>query len=237
MKQKIILTYVHVDPISGQREIRLYDNSIQDASVTINSYYGREYAKLSYTWGNHYQMLQNALPKEDNNGLQNTAQEVERRYEKYRGKILWLHNNEWNGYRLYNRGPINESFVGFFIHNIKFNSGIQENIHQFMASNPHGVIYVDNANGYLIGDTSYGGIQFAVKGAFGGPQNFKKVIIELKKLQNNFSEAAFREFINTFSDEEEKKAKSISTQLTQRSISSMIRYHGEEILKNLTIPK
>jgi hypothetical protein len=38
-----------------------------------------------------------------------------------------------------------------------------------MTENQYGVIFADNANGFFIGDTSLGGLQFAVKGAGGGP--------------------------------------------------------------------
>ena len=51
------------------------------------------------------------------------------------------------------------------------------------SEDPQGVIYADNANGFLIGDVSLGGLQFAVKGAFGSPQSFTMIINWLKKIK------------------------------------------------------
>ena len=57
--QKIIMTYVHVDPQTGMREIRLFDNDIKNLSSTIVNSYGRTYAKLGYELQSHYQLLKN----------------------------------------------------------------------------------------------------------------------------------------------------------------------------------
>jgi hypothetical protein len=182
--QKVLMTYVHVDPITGQREIRLFDNNISQLEVTEVNNYGRTYAKLAYDVSERYLQLKNSLSDAENSGLQTTAAEVEARYVKYKGRILWQLNSEWVGYKLYNRGPINEAFTAFYIKEVQLQNELNTNINQFMTSvDPQGVIYADNANGFLIGDVSLGGLQFAVKGAFGSPQNFATVIKELKKMK------------------------------------------------------
>ena len=101
--QKVLMTYVHVDPITGQREIRLFNNDISHLEITVVNNYGRSYAKLGYDVESRYQQLKNSLSDEENSGLQATAAEVEARYVKYKGRILWKINNEWVGYKLYNR--------------------------------------------------------------------------------------------------------------------------------------
>ena len=234
--QKIIMTYVQVDPITGHRELKIFNNDIsQLKSMTVNSY-GRQYSKLGYDISEKYQILKNSLSEEENYGLQITAAEVEDRYARYRGRILWKINNEWVGYRLYNRGPINEAFTDFYLKEVQLKNSLMNNIHQFMTStDPQGVVYADNANGFLIGDISIGGLQFAVKGAYGSPQNFNLIIKWLKEIRDqNFSFDAFQNFIQRFKEEEREKATQLVKPLTKRSISSMLRYHEENLLKDFT---
>lgn len=235
--QKVLMTYVHVDPVTGQREIRLFDNDISHLEATEVSNYGRSYAKLGYDVAERYQQLRNSLSDSDNEGLQVTAAEVEARYVKYKGRILWQLDNEWVGYKLYNRGPINEAFTAFYIKEVQLNNGLNENVNQFMTSqDPQGVIYADNANGFLIGDVSLGGLQFAVKGAFGSPQSFTTIINWLKKIkEQDFSFASLKEFIERFKYAEQEKATKLVKPMTKRSIEAMVRYHGDNLLEPLNI--
>jgi hypothetical protein len=48
------MTYVHIDPITGKREVRLFDNSIDNLMTTEVNMYGKNYVKLSYDIGNRY---------------------------------------------------------------------------------------------------------------------------------------------------------------------------------------
>lgn len=233
--QKIVMTYVHVDPLTGHRELRIFDNDIAHLEITEVNNYGRHYAKLGYEIKEKYLQLKNSLSDKENLGLQMTAAEVEARYIKYKGRILWKINNDWYGYKLYNRGPINEAFTDFYLHEVQLKNSLNTNLHQFMTSEkPQGVINADNANGFLIGDTSYGGLQMAVKGAYGSPQNFAMIIKWLKEIQKeNFTLEAFQKFIIRFKDIEQEKATKLVKPLTQRSISGMLKYHGENLTKPL----
>ena len=226
------MTYVQVDPISGKRELRIFDNDIDHLSAQEIHNYGKTYAKLSYDIGNHYLNLRNALLDELNEGLQETAKQVTLRYEKYRKRILWKVNSEWYGYKLTNRGPINEAFTDFYLKEVQLNNSLNENIDIFMRSvDPQGVIQADNANGFLIGDISIGGLQFAVKGAFGSPQSFTTIINWLKEIKaDNFSLDSFIRFIQRFKDEEQEKATKLVKPMINKSINAMIKYHGEEKL-------
>ena len=98
---------------------------------------------------------------------------------------------------------------------------------------PQGVIQADNANGFLIGDISIGGLQFAVKGAYGSPQNFKMIITWLKKIkEQDFSFASFQEFIYLFKEIEQEKATRLVKPMLQKSIDSMIRYHRDKLFES-----
>lgn len=234
--QKIIMTYVHVDELTGRREIRLFDNDIEHLQTETIENYGRSYTKLSYDISEHYRLLKNSLPDEDNDKLQQTVAEVEARYVKYRSnrksRILWKMDEKWYGYVLYNRGPINEAFVDFYIKEVKMYNDLMKNIHLFMTSvDPQGVIYADNANGFLIGDVSIGGLQFAVKGIHASPQNFKTIVSWLKKIKDqDFSYESIKQFIERFKNEEQKKATSLVKPMVKKSIEGMIRYHTEDNL-------
>ena len=232
--QKIIMTYVQVDPITGERSIKIFNNDISQLQAQLVNNYGRSYAKLSYEINDHYYNLKNSLSIEENKGLQNTAAEVDARYAKYKGRILWKINNEWVGYKLYNRGPINEAFVAFYLHEIQLKNSLTNNIHQFMTSiDPQGVIQADNANGFLIGDIYIGGLQFAVKGKYGSPQGFSEIIKWLKKIkEENFSVDSFQNFIQRFKEYEQEKSTKLVKPLTKRSISSMVRRHEDDLLKS-----
>lgn len=234
--QHILMTYVHVDE-NGKRELRLFDNDINHLKASEVSNYGRNYAKLGYEVNNHYLLLKNSLSDKDNEGLQNTAKEVEYRYIRYKKRILWKTlNDNWIGYKLTNRGPINEAFTAFYIRSIQLNNSLNENINTFMTYPGLGVISADNANGFLIGDVSMGGVQFAVKGQFGSPQNFKTIIKWLKEIkQDNFSISSLQNFIQRFTIIEQEKARTLVRPMTERSIASMVQFHEDNLLKPFSV--
>ena len=88
--QEIIMTYVHIDD-EGKREIRISENDIEHLQVAgVIRYKGAKTGsvKLSYNVENHYEILKNSLPEEENVRLQIAAQTVEGRWHKYRKKVL-----------------------------------------------------------------------------------------------------------------------------------------------------
>lgn len=235
--QVIKITYVHIDPITNRREIHLMDNDIKNIDVkTGHSSRGRTWQSLSYDSHSQFQKLKNSLPDEKNESLENTVINVDHRYNFYKHKVLWRLGDEWKGYKFATKGPINEAYVNFYINNIQFLQDLEQNIDIFMLDPKFGVVTADNANGFLLGDTSIGGAQFAIKGAGGGPQNITQIIKALKVLYDNFSPAACLEFINRFKNVEREKASSQLKNgvLSRRSIGGVIGYYGEELMKDIT---
>ena len=233
INQKVIMTYVHVGP-DGQREIRLFDNTIDNLMVSGgHSKSGRSYKKLVYDAKDHYLKLKNSLSKTNNQAIQDTAKQVTLRFEKYKGQILWKINaSKWVGYKLYNRGPINEAFVDFYIKEYVLKGNLNSNIDIFMRSqNPQGVIQADNANGFLIGDTSLRGMQFAVKGEYGGPQGFKRIMKWLEDIvESGFSKEGLQNFIVRFTEEERQRATKLVKPMTQESIQTILNKQMEQEL-------
>lgn len=238
INQKIIMTYVHVDELTGKREIRIFENNLANVSISgFTRFEGdNTHYKLAYEVQNHYQKLRNSLPDEENAGLQEAATQVEKRYVKYKKRILWRDpsNGEWIGYKLVNRGPINEAFVNFYVHEIQLNNSLNENIHSFMLDPKYGAINADNANGFLMGDVSLGRVQFGVKGKYGSVQNFTDVIQNLQQLQKNFSHSGILEFKKRFINQELAKSKQQITKLEMDQMKGLIRYYKDKLLEQLT---
>ena len=233
--QKIVITSV-VKNEDGKREIRIVNNDIEHLGIQRGIFKNNPFYKLGYDVSNHYQLLKNSLPEEQNQGLQMTAYEVERRYMTYKHNILWFYPNEWQGYRSQTKGPINEAFVNFYIHNIQLNNSLEHNINTFMLDNEYGAIKADATKGYLIGDVSSadGSFQYAVKGAFGSPQGVKQIIKEFKKMQEeNFSLASFYHFIEKFTTEElNKKYKPQIKMLSRETIDKILSEAQEKLTIN-----
>ena len=226
--QKIILSYVHIKP-DGSREIRVSEN---DAShLKPVAWKGYEYQV-----NEHYKILKNSLPDEDQALLELTAQEVTNRWKTQKKNILWKLNGRTVGYSTSTLGPINEAYVNFYVHDIKLPNGTSEdekNIDVFMLDSNYGAIKADNASGFMIGDVSRDGIQYAVKGRGGGPQSIKTVLLELKKLDaENFSDEAFNGLIETFTTKElEKNLAPLVRKIPDEVVSDMEKKYFKN-LKN-----
>lgn len=231
--QEIKMTYVHTDD-EGRREIRISENNIDHLMVTRGSSYWGEYAKLTYVVDSGYEKLKNSLPEEDNDTLQDTAREVEYRYEKNKKRVMWYYPDRpenWKGYRFTNKGPINEAYVNLYVHNIKLKYSMEPNIDTFMLDTSYGAIKADATKGFLLGDIANGITQYAVKGAFGSPQGTADVINYFEKMeQSNFTPQSFANFIKHFTyDELHKEYKPQIKEMSKRSIGAVLRYANKKI--------
>lgn len=223
--QRIVMTYVHVDD-EGRREIRISDNDVSHLGITRGTMWnGNPFYKLGYNVESHYQTLKNSLPREDNEALQTTAMEVERRYMEHKKRVLWYYPNTWKGYQFRTKGPINEAFVDLYVHNIQLRNSLEGNIDTFMLGD-YGAIKADATKGFLIGDVSKDGVQYAVKGIFGSPQGTKDIIKAFRKIvDEDFSVASFHQFLYKYTEEElQKNYKPQITELSQRSVNAILRH-------------
>ena len=227
INQKIIMTYVHVDD-EGRREIRISEKDISHLGISQSAAWnGNPFYKLSYDVNDHYQLLKNSLPQEKNESLQQTAIEIDRRYATYRKRILWYYPDFWKGYYLKSHGPINEAYVNLYVHNVQLLNSLEGNIDTFMLDQGYGAINADATRGYLIGDVSKDGIQYAVKGKYGSPQGVKEIIKSFRQLiSEDFTEESFKSFLKQYTEDElNKEYKPQIKQMTERSINSLYRYH------------
>lgn len=110
--------------------------------------------------------------------------------------LLWKMRNVWQGIIVDNEGTIAEAYANFFINKININENYpnifpknnKEQQVEDYAMNPYGLISVDNASGFFIGDISYEATQFAVKKENASPMKMKAVYEKideiLKSLKN-----------------------------------------------------
>lgn len=218
--QRIILTYVFVKS-DGTREIRVSDNNEKHLERQ------GKLKTLKYVVKDHYQILKNSLPQEDNEGLEETAKEVsERRRKNEHYIVLWDQREKRVGYMVKTEGPINEAYVNFYIHNIQLRQAIniEDRINRFMLDINYGAIKADATRGYFIGDVSRDGIQYAVKGNFGSPQGVREIIKEFQEIMNSdYSETSLKNFINKFTiAEQERKLSPQIKKMTEDELNELL---------------
>ena len=199
--QTIKLTQV-VDDKNGYKHIFVLENNIEHI---IGKKFGNKY-NLVYDMKFHEEQLKNSLP-DNNKTLAETARNVQKRYNNRKKHIVfWKIDGQWYGYKLTTRGPINEAFVNFYIHNYEFNNGKEENIKDYMENKDYGAINADNANGFIIGDVEMGRTLYAVKGKGASPQKIEDIAKDLQQLaQNGFTQQAFEDFKTRWRDIEKEK--------------------------------
>ena len=216
--QRIVMTYVHINK-NGHREIRISDNDINHIAAVYHQKWWGGTMEPTYIVAEGYKKLKNTLPEENNRGLQDTAQEITRRYQTYKKKILW-YVGKWKGYTMRTLGPINEAFVNFYVHSIELKKGTEENIDTYMLDDNYGAIKADATKGFMIGDVQNESIQYAVKGIGGSPQGYKDVYNSFLRLQEEkFSKAAFLDMIKKYTTDEEKRK--LSPQIKELAVQDI----------------
>ena len=229
LDQTVTMTYVHVDE-NGRREVRLFDNNIDKINIEYIQRYKYEYYKLGYEVNSGYKKLSDSIKYNDTQ-LQAAATEVTRRYHTYKKRILWFYPNSWKGYSINSMGPINEAFVNNYVHEIKLGNSLEQNIDTFMLGD-YGAIKADATKGFLIGDVSKNGIQYAVKGEYGSPQGFTEIIKDLRNWQNLSTKDTLKQLVQKyFIDELKKDYKPQIKEMTAQTIKNT----SEKMLKDVTI--
>lgn len=232
LNQKIVMTYVHQDE-NGKRELRISEN---DVNHIIRGRWGN---RLEYSVDHAYDILKNNLSEEENLPLQNTANEVEWRYKNFKKNVLWYYNNKWMGYHMNKRGPINEAFVDFYIHDVKLTNSLENDINTFMLDENYGAIKADATKGFVIGDVASNGIQYAIKGQYGSPQGWKDVKNQFLKIKDNFNEESLKNTIKYFlEDELDRKYTPQIKEMSEETIQNYMEKHKRQIsnlIKNKNI--
>ena len=231
LDQTITMTYVHIDE-DGKREIRLFDNTIDKINIEEVSRYKYNYYKLGYEVNLGYKKLSDSINYDDTQ-LQITATEITRRYSTYKKRILWFYPNSWKGYTMGSMGPINEAFVNNYIHEIKLFDSLEKNINTYMLGD-YGAIKADATKGFMIGDVSKDGIQYAVKGEFGSPQGFTEIIKDLQNWSNLSTEDTLKQLVQKYFIDELKKdykpqIKKMTVQTIKNTSKKMLRDENIDI--------
>ena len=227
--QILKVMYVYMDPNNqGQVTLSVLENDIQHLEEN-------KWGTVSY----HLNELKNIFKLEDYNSfsLDNTQQNIYNRWQiaKQKAKrstwlpILWNIENKWHGAFVNNLGSIGEAYVKFYINKHQFVGGLEENIGVFILNPDYGVQSVDNASGFLIGDTSMaeGAIQLAVKKEYASPENLKQIydIVSLVIYEEDFIEILKNRFI----EQEKESAKHSQV----KKLSEQLENSNNKLLKSL----
>ena len=180
--QMMKIMYVYMDPKTGAITLSVLDNSV--SALTLDPNYGA----VQY----HLNEIKNVFQIEDYDSvlLDAAEQSIYSRWQiaKQHTKksrylpILWRAQGGWAGAKINNLGTIAEAYVNFYINKYIFTSNLEENVGIYILHPTYGAVAVDNASGFLIGDTSIDNIHFAVKKETASPMNLKKVYDETKKI-------------------------------------------------------
>ena len=94
--------------------------------------------------------------------------------------ILWNEGGGWEGVKVSSEGVLAESYAGFYLNSVVFDSGPETNVKIFMTAAPYGAIHVDNAPGFLEGDVSVAGsnAQYGIKARGASALGYIQIIQE-----------------------------------------------------------
>lgn len=93
--------------------------------------------------------------------------------------IFWKPGNKWERYKVTSKGTLGESYFAFFINEFdNFADFIEQAIDTFMREQGMGVMFVDNASGFLRGDVSKNGVEYAVKATGASAMGYIQIVKE-----------------------------------------------------------
>lgn len=202
INQQLILTAV-IKNDKGEREIFIGNNSISHLNKSL------EYSMKKISDQCKRLQVSNEFEQHELQLLQSTANEVEDRESNkdYNHWVMWKIHNKWQVIRMFNKGPIDEAFTAFYIHEYKLPGSI-ENFHTnneipinaFIMHKKYGALKADTAPGTILGDVQLSGnnqLQFMVKGSSSHLQGFSEVLAQLKLLieQNLTPEELINKFL------------------------------------------
>lgn len=189
MGQSVEMVYVYKNS-KGEVELWKMENTVEDLTM------GKASQKKGGEWRGRYMLSYKKLTslatqiqneKYDPSGLNATYKDILERKQisKNRNKtssfiILWNEGNGWQGVKVSSEGVLAESYAGFYLNSIVFDSGAETNIRRFMTDSPHGAIHVDNASGLLEGDVTVEGssVQYGIKTRGASALGYLQVIKE-----------------------------------------------------------
>lgn len=204
--QLMKIMYVYMDPSTGAITLSVEDNTTELLQINKN------YKSVQY----HLDSIKNIFKMDDYDStlLDATQQSIYARWQIAKSHtkksqwlpILWKINNKWAGAKVNNLGTIAEAYVNFYISKYNFSSYLEQNVSTYILHPQLGAAAVDNASGFLIGDSSAlnGKIQFAVKKDLASPMQMKKVADEVRKVID--SEDFLEQIAYRFVEEEKEKA-------------------------------
>lgn len=230
--QMMKIMYVYMEPKTGAITLSVLDNStsalIIDPSYKAVQYHLNEIKNI-FQIKDYDSTLLNAAEQSIYSRWQIAKQHTKKnRYLP----ILWKAKTGWAGAKINNLGTIAEAYVNFYINKYIFINNLEENIGIYILHPEYGAVAINNASGFLIGDTSINNIHFAVKKETASPMNLSKVYDETKKI------LALPVFLpeylkRVFIDQEKEKLKSGQQAKEIKNLSEALGHTADAIIQDI----
>ena len=233
--QLIKIMYVYIDPNTGATTLSTQDNS--SSLLQINKNYGN----VQY----HLNQIKTIFKLKDYDStlLDATEQSIYARWQIAKAHtksnrylpILWKIGNSWSGAKVNNLGTIAEAYVNFYLAKFQFSGFLENDVGTYILHPNLGAAAVDNASGFLIGDSSAldGRVQFAVKKDTASPMRMKTVYDAVSAVVNSddFIEALGERFITMEKEKaKQNQAKELSGRIEETYNSLIDKYENEKII-------
>jgi len=190
--QKIELIFVYTDPRNNYNvTLRQLSDSEKDLSIdrassrrggTISGRYARKFINDTKFVIDEY----------DDSALQNTYSEVYRRYLKSKeylkmkgaAYIFWrIENKKADGVYITGAGVLAETYVNFYVNMFKgFVGETEQDVCIYMRQPKYGAIVVDGTSGFLQGDVSKDGTEYAVKATGASAMGYSEIVDYAKEI-------------------------------------------------------
>ena len=184
--QKIELIFVYTDPRDNYSvTLRKLSDTEKDLSVdrasskrggTISGRYSRKFI----------QDTKFVIDEYDDSSLQATYSEVYRRYLKSKeyiklkgaAYIFWkINNKDADGVYITGAGVLAEAYVNFYVNMFKgFVNETEQDVCIYMRQPKYGAIVVDATSGFLQGDVSKDGTEYAVKATGASAMGYSEIV-------------------------------------------------------------
>jgi hypothetical protein len=188
--QRIQMVYVWVGS-KGKVELYTFDNDVEHLKIdkASTSHGGQISGRINNMRKEGGKKFLNENYDPDKSLLNPTFKEVHERAKesKIQAKkmdlnmggafyIYWKDGGEWIGARVTGMGALAESYFGFYINEVTFQSFIEAAVGKYMTDEQFGVLQGDAVSGFLRGDVSKDGVEYGVKSAGASAMGYSDII-------------------------------------------------------------
>lgn len=251
--QKIELIFVYTDPRNNYNvTLRQLSDSEKDLSVSkaASSRGGAYSGRYSRKFINDTKFV---IDEYDDSVLQKTYSEVYQRYLKSKeylklkgaAYIFWrMENKKADGVYITGAGVLAEAYVNFYVNMFKgFVGETEQDVCIYMRQPKYGAIVVDGTSGFLQGDVSKDGTEYAVKATGASAMGYSEIVDYAKEILIR-PQGTLKEYLVGLDGKgglrqqlaKEGKDKHLATRLSEEMQKTIQKLgNWEDIVKNIQI--